>query len=290
MRLLLGIGILLITGGPALAQEKLRAPAAVDEHGPPRPDARLVDLDSLLLKVEEDKLRGRIEEEQYQEFLSNFRTDLETARRLVKDTPPNAILHASILSRLGDSQQASAALGRALDSDPGDPALRVALSQVRFEAKDYPAALAEANAVLVRDPANKAALALKYSSEGRIGTGHASTGKPESSRSGDGWDFSIPGKSDISPQAQTLLQQAIAARRDGDMERSWKNIQAAMNADPTSTGVQKIYLLAQKDQAKHAQAKDYILSSQAAQPLHHQPSIRPPRAACRCGPSVPGSV
>ncbi|UPT73025.1 MAG: hypothetical protein M0D55_14115 [Elusimicrobiota bacterium] len=71
-------------------------------------------------------------------------------------------------------------------------------------------------------------------------------------------DWSIPEKNDISPKALGFIRQAIAARTKADMSATWIHAQAAMNADPGSTSVQKFYALAQADRAKHADTAGYI--------------------------------
>ena len=89
--------------------------------------------------------------------LLRFRAELDAAMIGAVPSPANAALYSRILARLG----------RALEQAPENMALRTALSQVRFDQKNYPAALAEADAVLARDPLNKEALTLKHFSEGR---------------------------------------------------------------------------------------------------------------------------
>ena len=230
--------MMILSAASGLAQDEALRPqvAQISEQGTNQPDPRLVRLDSALTKAQEDEQQGRIDEKGYQEFLGKFRADLKEAKSLVKPIPANTALHARILSRLGDSGQAAAALRPALDQDPGSPALRLALSQVRYEQKDYSAALAEANAVLERDPANKDALALKHSSEGRIGMGIAG-GKPGGTAS---TPMPPPGLEDSS-KALALVSRIQDARRIGDMRGAMASAQELMRADPTSEYAQRIY-------------------------------------------------
>lgn len=203
-----------------------------------KPAPQLVRLDNSLAKVQEDKRQGRIDEKRYQELLTRFRADLEAAMTSVKPTPPNTALRARILSRLGDSERALAALGPALEQDPANPVLRVALGQVRYDQKDYPAALAEANAVLARDPANKAALALKYSSEGR----GAATEQFRSPLAKDSPEVQVSGPNDHErwQRVQKTIgyidsaKAALLAGR-GDEALEWAN--KAVQADPTPTAM-----------------------------------------------------
>ncbi|MCR4295558.1 MAG: hypothetical protein NUW21_08490, partial [Elusimicrobia bacterium] len=208
MRLPLVLAVTLLSAAPGLAQEEALRPqiGQTVERETEQPAPELVRLDISLLKAQEDKQQGLIDEKGYQEFLEKFRADLEAAASLVDPISANTALHARILLRIGDSGQALAALGPALERAPANPALRVVLGQVHYDRKDYPAALAEANAVLASEPMNKAALALKYSSEGRIGTGDAASDGAASIMTVldevtvAGTDFTIPQKNDISPQ------------------------------------------------------------------------------------------
>ncbi len=125
-------------------------------------------LDQVLTLAQEAKQQDRLAPERYAEFLKQFRASLDEARAATPPSPVASALYARILARLGDPKQAMAILAPALDQDPENASLRVALGHVRFEEKNYPAAYAEAEAVLKREPKNKEALALKYFSKGRI--------------------------------------------------------------------------------------------------------------------------
>lgn len=217
-----------------LPRESLSAPAVGRDAG--QPALPLVRLESSLIKTQEEKEQGLIDDRRYREFLKKFRADLASEVARMKPTPADVVLHARILSRLGDSGQAVAALRPALDQDPDNATLRLALSQVRYDQKDYPAALAEANAVLERDPANKDALARKHSSEGRIAPGitggktggNASTQMPPPGL-GDSW------------KVPALVSRIQDARRIGDIRGAMASAQELMRADPTSEYAQRIY-------------------------------------------------
>lgn len=252
--------------GPPTGQQ----PRPASERKAENPAPQLVRLDHSLTKTHEDKRLGRIDEKRYREFLSKFRTDLEAVMARIKPTPPNTALHARILSRLGDSKQALAALDPALKVDPASPALRVALGQVRYDQKDYPAALAEANAVLARDPANEEALALKYFSEGRVGpSGVPSMGAPGGMSDGAvaaTEQFRAP-RAEDSPKVQALVPRIRDARNDGDFRTAMSLTQELMRTEPTSEYTQEIYRIVAKDHAqwrRDQEAIGYIYSAKAA--------------------------
>lgn len=139
------------------------------------PAPELVALDATLARTQEDHKQGRLDAQAYTDVIAEFRTDLAATVSGLEPSSANAALHARILSRLGDPKEAFAALGPALAREPDDAGLRVALSQVLLEQKNYPAALTEANAVLERDPLNKAALAIKFEAQGRAEPSGATT-------------------------------------------------------------------------------------------------------------------
>lgn len=147
---------LLLTSALLLAPPAFAAPAR-----------ELVALDASLARIQEDHRQGRLEEKACTDAIAAFRSDLAATISGLEPSSDNAALHARILSRLGEPKEAFAALGPALARDPDAAGLRLALSQVLLEQKNYRAALAEANAVLERDPRNKEALAIKFESQGR---------------------------------------------------------------------------------------------------------------------------
>lgn len=140
---------------------------------------------------------------------------------------------------------------------------------------DYPAAVQWAQDALKLNPNDERAKAVLMLSKGRIRRGASSAPGVTGTAAGPdgvtaaGADFTIPEKSDISPQAMSFVRQAIAARRQGDMARTWSNMQAAMNADPTSTGVHQLYAFAKEDRAKHAETMDYLRRSREAMDAGH---------------------
>lgn len=77
-------------------------------------------------------------------------------------------------------------------------------------------------------------------------------------------DWSIPEKHDINPQAMGFIRQTIAARREFDMTATGRYAQAAMNADPKSVTVQKLYGMVQADLSKHADTDAYVEQSISA--------------------------
>jgi hypothetical protein len=81
---------------------------------------------------------------------ARFRAELDKVKAEVPVSSDNSALEARILARLEE-----------------EPVQRLALGRTRYEEQNYPAALAEADAVLRRDPTNKEALTLKHFSEGR---------------------------------------------------------------------------------------------------------------------------
>ncbi len=261
-----------LSSPPAFAQdaaqpaERKIEPAV--EDGAEKPAPQLLNLDLLLTKTQEDKQQGRIDEDGYQEFLKKFRADLEAALARVKPTSANIAQHARILSRLGDSEQALGALGPALEQDPADPALRVALGWVHFDQKDYPVALAQANAVLELDPTNKGALGLKHFSEGRIGPeGAASSALAQGSPVGAAIEqFRAPLAKD-SPKVQALVPQIRDARNSGDLRTAMSLAQELMRAESASEYTQEIYRIVAKDYARWQRVQatiGYISSAKAA--------------------------
>lgn len=178
IRLLLLVAMFFSAAGRAqeedLPRVALDAPVVGEDADQPAPV--LVRLESSLMKIQAEKERGLIDETRYREYLKKFRVNLASEMIRIKPTPADTVLHASILSRLGDTERAQAILGATLARDPASPAVRVALGQVHYDRKDYASALAEANVVLARDPANKGALALKHSSAGRVRPGGAAPG------------------------------------------------------------------------------------------------------------------
>lgn len=234
-----------------------RLPAAAGET----PAPELHKLETALTTKQEAKKDGSVSPEQYQAFLGEFRPELADVMARLPPNPENTAAHARILVLLGEHAEAVASLNRALEERPSDNALRMSLGQTHLENKDYAGALAAANEVLKTDPTNKNALFLRNQSLGRTAPSIGG-GPPTKEAAGAG--FTIPERSDISPPAMAFVQQAAAARRQGDMAGTWKNMQAAMNADPKSTGVQKLYEFAKEDRSKHQETMGYLSRSREA--------------------------
>lgn len=75
--------------------------------------------------------------------------------------------------------------------------------------------------------------------------------------------FSVrPGEA--SDAALALARQAAVARDAGDMDASWSLVQAAMNADPKSEAIQRLYRFAEADHRRYADTKVYMGRSKDA--------------------------
>ena len=159
---------LLAVSAAAADSSAFAAPAAAAEADISKPAPELLRLDRELTKIEGSKEKGRLTPERYKESVIRFHSELEAAMSEAPPSPANTALHARILARLGEFRRAAEALSAALNQDPANPDLRLALSQVRFDERNYSAALTEADAVLALEPDNKEALTLKHFSEGRV--------------------------------------------------------------------------------------------------------------------------
>ncbi|MDE2143161.1 MAG: hypothetical protein KGJ84_12200 [Elusimicrobia bacterium] len=62
----------------------------------------------------------------------------------------------------------------------------------------------------------------------------------------------------------SFIRKGIAERRAGDMAAAQRDIQAAMNADPTSHSVQEVYETMRADQTRQAETKSYVLNAASA--------------------------
>jgi hypothetical protein len=122
-------------------------------------------LDKSLTVAQEEKAAGRMDAGAYQAFEAKFRDQLAAAKAKMEPTTENVALHDRILARLDGRGQS--VQNAALAEQPSNADARLASGQKLLEAGNYSAALAEANAVLARDPTNKAALILKHNSAGR---------------------------------------------------------------------------------------------------------------------------
>lgn len=146
---------------------------------------------------------------------------------------------------------------------------------------DYPAATEWAQRALELNPNDERARAVYALSKGRTkrGAGSAPGIKGTAASGPDGItaagaEFTIPAKHDIAPEALSFVRQAIAARRRGDMAGAWSNVQAAMNADPKSLTVQKLFGMAKEDQAKHTDTLEFLrLSREALDAGHNEEAV-----------------
>jgi tetratricopeptide (TPR) repeat protein len=254
--------LVMLSASMARAQPAPAPVAAVPAADAPAPE--LVSLDASLKKTQDAKATGTIDEKAYREFVTRFRAQLDAAMAAVAPTPANTALQARILSRLGDPAQAEAALGTALKRAPDDPVLRVALSQVRYDKKDYAGALAEADAVLARDPSNKAALALKHFSEGRVEAGASSAA---SSLPTTGTPGSV-----VSPGLQALIGAGANAHETGDHATELRLALEAMRLEPTSPAAQEFYRAAAMESPRPRGANDSLLRGLAAAEVSVPPS------------------
>ncbi len=152
------------------------------------PDPGLLVLEKKLAAEIEAMQNHAVAAETHQKFLQEFRAEFKKAFAVVPPSSENEALRARVLVLLGDHDGAVANLQVALKKQPADPILRVSLGRTRLKENDFPGALAEANAVLERDPNNAAAKFLKAESQGRVaptggGGGAASPSSGQASQS-----------------------------------------------------------------------------------------------------------
>ncbi|MBI2386657.1 MAG: hypothetical protein HYV14_11670 [Elusimicrobia bacterium] len=158
----------------AAASMAAAAPAptlTVSMENEPAPD--LVRLERILTQKLEARDKGQVTPEAFSEFVRQFRVDLIETDTRIPPSPANTGLHARILARLQEPGEAMARLDEALLQEPDNSTLLNARGYVQFQQGDYLGALASANQVLKYNQDHgqsddKGALALKYSSEGRI--------------------------------------------------------------------------------------------------------------------------
>lgn len=271
MRFPLILALLALSAMPSRADDEATSSKGQLQEERPGPAPQLMHLERTLMQEHEARDKGTLPPEKYQEFIAQFRAELDAVMGRITPTPENKGLHAQILARLGEQErgQAVASLDQALAGDPENPALLVAKGSILHEQKDYPAAAALAQqAWETSGRTDKRAWALLKMSEGRTAGGRAGEPAPRLQPAADfaRLEWSIPENNDISPRAMGFIQQAIAARRKGDMAATRSNAQAAMNADPTSAAVQKLYGIVQADQSKHADTLAYV--GQAVESMH----------------------
>ncbi|MEQ1920450.1 MAG: tetratricopeptide repeat protein, partial [Elusimicrobiota bacterium] len=229
---------------------------AADASAPTKP-SELARLEQVLSQAQQEKDQGQLKPERYQEFLVQFRASLTQAWSSSQRTPPDTAAYARIQARMGDSVQALALLGPAMKQDTKDADLRLTLGEVSCERKDYPAALAEANAVLASDPGNKRALALKYSSMGRVSGASASSPPSKSEEGGSIWNDSkiveAGRRATGRRNAIHFMDQAMGRLKIDDPREALRFLALAEVSDPTSADVpmqQGLAYMGLKDPAK----------------------------------------
>jgi tetratricopeptide (TPR) repeat protein len=173
-------GILAVSAAAA-ESPAVPAPVVLASGDASQAAPELVRLDRELTKAQQAKEQGLVAPEKYEAFRVRFRAELDAAKAGAPPSPADEALYSRLLARLGESAAAAENLTQALATDPKSPALHAALSQVRFDGKNYPAALAEADAALALDPGNRDALALKYFSAGRVAMNGGGSGAPDPS-------------------------------------------------------------------------------------------------------------
>lgn len=136
------------------------------------PAPELVRLEEILTDKVRAKEEGQVTPEAFAEFVVRFRADLSETGARVPPSPANTGLHARILARLREPGEALTRLDEALLQEPDNSTLLNARGYVQLQQGDYSGALASANQVLKYNqdhgqPADKGALALKFSSESR---------------------------------------------------------------------------------------------------------------------------
>ncbi len=217
---------------------------AGEAPAPTKTPSELGRLEQVLSQAQQEKDQGQLKPERYQEFLLQFRGSLDIAWSANARSAEDSATYARIIARLGDPAQALAVLGPALEQAPDDPDLRLASGEVRFEQKDYPAALAEANAVLAKDPGNRRALELKHFSKGRISGAPASS--PASPRSGPEEGGSIWNDPRIVEAGRRatgrrnaihFMDQAMSRLKISDPREALRFLALAEVSDPTSADV-----------------------------------------------------
>jgi tetratricopeptide (TPR) repeat protein len=272
MRLLVAASLLVLAIPPSWgAPEQAPSPQAQLETQPDKPAPQLVALERLLSQKQESRDTGVLPPEQYQRFVVQFRSDLDTLMPRIPSTPANQGLHALILSRLGgqDHATAVASLTQALKTKPDDPELLRTQGQILYEQRDFPAAAESARqAWEASGHKDKAAWALLKMSEGRV-SGMTSTTGSTARASPASLDWTIPMNNDISPKAMGHIEKAIASRKQGDLAATWVNAQAAMNADPTSTAVQKFYETVRAERVQTQETHAFIQNAVQALSAGH---------------------
>lgn len=191
------------------------------------------------------------------------RTKLQAAE--AEATTPEAlaeIAHGFLMldERSSNRGQGAARVAERLQQlEPRNPIGFTLAARAQQQMGDYSSAAKLAQDALDLDPNDADARAVLLLTQGRSGGSQAHSipasipTTPQSFFSG-------------TPEAAGFINQAVAARKAGDMEKSWAFVQAAMRADPNSPGVQEFYRMAQADQLRHRQNK-----TKQAERSHDQP-------------------
>lgn len=263
MRFPLILGLVVLSALSSRADDAAPLPQDQAQEAQLGPAPQLMHLERSLMQKQDARDKGELPPEKYQQFVATFRVELDAVMARVPSSPENKGLHAQILARLGEQErgQALTSLEQALEENPENPTLLVAKGSILHEQKDFPAAAELARqAWEASGRKDERAWALLKMSEGRISGVRSGEPAPQLRPASDfaKLDWSIPENHDINPQALGLIRQATAARRRFDMAETWRYAQAAMNADPTSHSVQKIYEKYKADQSRHADTLTYV--------------------------------
>lgn len=132
------------------------------------PAQELLQLDQDLSQAEKARDEGKMTARSFHEFSAQMLSELETISSRIDSSQANVILHAAILSRLGERDQAVKALSRLILRDPQNTTLRLALGRERLAQEDFAGGLSEAESVLKQEPLNQEALAIKHQCLGRV--------------------------------------------------------------------------------------------------------------------------
>jgi len=142
----------------------------------------LLRLEQELTRKQDDRKESRIPPEQYREWELKFRAELDAVMTQAPPSSDNTATHARITARLGEGDQARAALDRALEGDPDSPVLIRTKGELLHEQKDFPGAAQHGLQAWEKSGrTDKAAWALYQMSKDRIspsGVSHSLTAGP----------------------------------------------------------------------------------------------------------------
>lgn len=134
---------------------------------------------------------------------------------------------------------------------------------------DYASAERLAREALERDPQDQTARAVLLLTAGRT-----SGQERPPAQAANSWNEP---KSFFSgnPEAASLIQQSVAARKSGDHEKSWTLAQAAVLSDPSSPGVREFFRFVQADRRRRARAAAEPTAGPQDQPVQPVPATPP---------------